>query len=170
MPDEWIRVWGDPALREVASPVLALDDLLRRQVARMQHRLSEAQGAGLAATQVGLLRRLFVFRMSAESPIEVAVNPRITAASTEEATFVEGCLSFPGIVVEVQRPTAVRVACEDVDGRSRILDVEGFGASLLQHEIDHLDGILTLDRAEPAERRRATAELLESTSDTLRAA
>ena len=162
MPDEWIRQCGDPALRAVALPVLDLDDLLRRQIARMQERLDAAQGAGLAATQVGVLRRIFVFRMTIESSIEVAVNPRITAMSAERATFTEGCLSFPGVVVSVDRPVAVRVACEDVDGRSRVLDAEGFGASLLQHELDHLDGILTLDRATPTERRRATRELLDA--------
>jgi peptide deformylase len=75
MPDEWIRQWGDPVLREVAAPVARVDELLRRQIARMQERLAEADGAGLAATQVGWLRRLFVYRLSREHDVDVLVNP-----------------------------------------------------------------------------------------------
>ncbi len=161
MPDDWIRQWGDPTLREVAQPVGGVDELLRRQVVRMQQRLIEAPGAGLAATQVGLLRRLFVFWMSPESDVDVAINPRITASSADRATFVEGCLSFNSVLVAVERPVAVRVECQDLEGRSRAVEVEGYGASLMQHEIDHLDGVLTLDRAHPAERRRAIALLLD---------
>jgi peptide deformylase len=161
MPDEWIRQWGDPALREAAQPVAGVDELLRRQVARMRQRLIEAAGAGLAGTQVGLLRRLFVFRMSPESDLDVAINPRITASSADHAMFCEGCLSFNSVLVAVERPLAVRVEAQDLEGRSRILEVEGYGASLMQHEIDHLDGLLTLDRAHPVERRRAIAALLD---------
>jgi peptide deformylase len=160
MPDEWIRQWGDPTLRELALPLRRADDVLRRQVARMRERLVAADGAGLAATQVGLLRRLFVFRIDAESDVEVLVNPRIVGRSQERATFQEGCLSFNAVVVAVERPAAVRVAGSDLEGRERVLDADGFGASLLQHEIDHLDGILTLDRAAAAERRRAVTALL----------
>jgi peptide deformylase len=160
VPDEWIRQWGDPALRQVAQPVLRADDILRAQVARMRRHLEDVGGAGLAATQVGLLRRVFAFRMDPEHPAEALVNPRIVSRSAERATFHEGCLSFNSIIVAVQRPAAVRVEGEDLDGRALRFDVEGFGASLLQHEIDHLDGILTLDRAEPAERRRAIGALL----------
>jgi peptide deformylase len=160
VPDDWIRQWGDPTLHQVASPVLRADDILRRQVARMRERLDAAEGAGLAATQVGLLRRLFVFRLEPESEIDVLVNPRVVAESRERAVFHEGCLSFNAIAVAVERPAAVRVVGAGLDGRERVLEGEGFGASLLQHEIDHLDGILTLDRAEPAERRRAISVLL----------
>jgi peptide deformylase len=160
VPDEWIRQWGDPALRQVAQPVLRAEDILRAQVARMRRHLEDVGGAGLAATQVGLLRRVFAFRMDPEHPAEALVNPRIVSRSAERATFHEGCLSFNSIIVAVQRPAAVRVEGEDLDGRALRFDVEGFGGSLLQHEIDHLDGILTLDRAEPAERRRAIGALL----------
>jgi peptide deformylase len=162
MPDDWIRQWGDPALRQVAQPIAWADDILRAQVARMRRRLQAAGGAGLAATQVGVLRRVFVFRVDAEDDVDVLVNPRIVARSAERSTFHEGCLSFESIVVAVERPTAVRVEGQDLDGRSVVLDADGFAASLLQHEIDHLDGVLTLDRAEPAERRRAIAALLEA--------
>ena len=160
MPDDWIRQWGDPALREVAAPVAALDDLLRRRVQRMADLLLEADGAGLAATQVGVLRRLFVFRETREAPVGVLVNPRVVSASGEQAAFEEGCLSFMAVTVAVRRPVAVRVEAVDLEGRELTIDAEGGLASLMQHEIDHLDGILTLDRADPGERRRALSVLL----------
>ena len=159
MPDDWIRQWGDPTLRLVAREVDRIDDILRRQVLRMQRRLAAAEGAGLAATQVGLLRRVFVFRLAPEREIEALCNPRIVARADERETFHEGCLSFNTITVAVERPRAVRVEGYDLDGRARTLEVEGFDASLMQHEIDHLDGILTLDRATRAERRRAIRAL-----------
>jgi peptide deformylase len=160
MPDAWIRQWGDPQLHERARIVEVFDDLLREQARRMRERLTEADGAGLAATQVGLLRRLFVFRLTPEHDIDVLVNPRIVSASVERTTFVEGCLSFNTVAVAVERPAAVRIAAQDLDGRPRELEGDGFAASLLQHEIDHLDGILTLDRAGRAERHRAITDLL----------
>jgi peptide deformylase len=160
VPDAWIRQWGDPALRQVALPVDRMDDILRAQVGRMRRTLEDAAGAGLAATQVGLMRRVVVFRTDPEEDVDVLVNPRVLARSEELVTFHEGCLSFESVVVAVERAAAVRVAAEDLDGRARVLEADGFGASLLQHEIDHLDGILTLDRATPAERRRAVAALL----------
>lgn len=163
VPDSWIRQWGDAALREVAAPVAAVDDLLRRRVRRMADLLLEADGAGLAATQVGFLRRLFVFRETRESPVDVLVNPRVVASSGEDAEFEEGCLSFMAVTVALRRPVAVRVEAADLEGRPVAIDAEGPLASLMQHEIDHLDGILTLDRAEPAERRRALAVLLGET-------
>jgi peptide deformylase len=160
VPDDWIREWGDPTLRMVAAPVARVDDPLRRQIRRMQDRLVEADGAGLAATQVGLLRRVFVFRLDPGDPVDVLVNPRIVERSDETAVFVEGCLSFNTVAVAVERAAAVRVQGDDLDGTPRLLDLDGFGASLVQHEIDHLDGILTLDRATPGERRRAIGQLL----------
>jgi peptide deformylase len=160
MPDAWIRQWGDPTLHAVAGAVTSADETLRRQVARMQRMLVEAEGAGLAATQVGLMRRLFVFRLTPEDEADVLVNPRLVAASGGRETFHEGCLSFRDVTVAVERAAAVRVEAQDLEGRARVLELEGFGASLMQHEIDHLDGILTLDRATPEERRRAVTALL----------
>jgi peptide deformylase len=161
MPDDWIRQWGDPVLREVAAPVRSFDDMLRGQVQRMKRRLAEAEGAGLAAPQVGFMRRVVVFRASLEEDIDVLINPAVVAASGEQARFLEGCLSYQSVAVEVSRPVAVRVSAQSIDGAPRTLEVEGYRASLLQHEIDHLDGVLTLDRAEPTERRRAIALLME---------
>ncbi len=165
MPDDWIRQWGDPILREATAPVTLLDDVLRAQVLRMKRRLTAAQGAGLAGPQVGFMRRLFVFRASLDDEIGVLINPQVQAASAERETFVEGCLSYQSIVVAVERPVAVRVQAQSLDGSSLTLDVEGYEASLLQHEIDHLDGILTLDRAKPLERRRAINALLDHARD-----
>ena len=160
MPDDVILQWGNPALYEPARPVDSFDDLLRAQAARLCRRLEAADGAGLAATQVGSLRSMFAFRLSPTHQTDVLVNPRVVRRSREFAMFNEGCLSFNSVLVAVRRPFAVTVAGFDVDGNPRELDCEDFAASLLQHEIDHLDGILTLHRAEPAERYRAVSELL----------
>ena len=160
MPDEWIRQWGDPTLRQVAAPVTAVDEILHRQVTRMMRRLEESAGAGLAATQVGVMRRVFVFRLSVELDVDVLVNPRIVSRSADRVIFHEGCMSFNAVTVAVERSAALRVEGQDLAGRARAFEVEDFGASLVQHEIDHLDGILTLDRAAAEERRRAIRILL----------
>jgi peptide deformylase len=170
VPDDWIRQWGDPTLRAVASPVAVIDDLLRTQVRRMQATLLAANGAGLAATQVGCLRRVFVFRFAPDDPVDAIVNPQVVAASDAQATFVEGCLSFMAVSVAVSRREAVRVRGFGLDGRERVIEAEGPDASLFQHELDHLDGVLTLDRATPQERRRAIAVLLERGRPAYRAA
>src|ERR1051325_4647936 len=99
MPDDWIRQWGDPTLRLVAREVEHVDDILRRQIIRMQRRLAAAGGAGLAATQVGLLRRVFVFRLAPELEIDALVNPRVTASADERTLFHEGCLRFHRVPV-----------------------------------------------------------------------
>jgi peptide deformylase len=159
MPDAWIRQWGDPTLRVAAPEVKTVDDILRAQLARMQQLLVRAGGAGLAATKVGVLRRVFVYRLDPDKAPDALINPRIVSASPDRATFHEGCLSFNAVTVAVERAAAVRVEALDPQGRARVLELEGFGASLMQHEIDHLDGILTLDRAAPGERRRAIRAL-----------
>jgi peptide deformylase len=159
MPDAWIRQWGDPALHERARLVDSFDDLLRAQAARISRLLYSAGGAGLAATQVGVLRRMFAFRIGPEDPIDVMVNPSILDAADELTTFVEGCLSFNSVAVAVRRPSWVRVGGQDIFGVFREMECSGFAASLVQHEIDHLDGVLTLDRADRSERARAVAVL-----------
>lgn len=170
MPDDFILQWGNPALHERARPVEVFDDLLRVQATRLARRLEAAGGAGLAATQVGSLRRLFAFRLNLADAIDVLVNPRVVWRSEQLELFVEGCLSLSSVAVEVWRPYAVRIAGYGVDGEERQLFCDGFGASLMQHEIDHLDGTLTLHRADPAERYRAVCELLASETDGVSAA
>ena len=167
MPDDFIRQWGDPTLYERAEPITIFDELLRARAARLCRTLERADGAGLAATQVGWLRRLFAFRLSGEHTAEVLINPRVVSHSEQVETFVEGCLSFNTVAVAVRRPFAVRVAGLDVYGNRVELECEDFCASLMQHEIDHLDGILTLHRADPAERHRAFTELLARTTNDL---
>lgn len=169
MPDAWIRQWGDPTLRLTAPKVKSIDDILRVQVARMQRLLVQAGGAGLAATQVGLLRRVFVYRLDPDTPPDALINPRVVSASADRATFHEGCLSFNTVTVAVERAAAVQIEALDPQGQIRVLELEGFGASLMQHEIDHLDGILTLDRATPDERRRAIRALSTERRDALAA-
>jgi peptide deformylase len=160
MPDDFILQWGNPALHERAIAVENVDDLARAQARRLARKLEEVDGAGLAATQVGSLRCMFAMRRSPEHPTEVLINPEVVWQSPETVLFPEACLSFNSIWVAVRRPYAVRVTGLDPDGNPRELECEGFEASLLQHEIDHLDGLLTLDRAAPAVRQRAIAELL----------
>jgi peptide deformylase len=163
MPDDFILQWGSPALYERACPVESFDDLLRAQAMRLCRRLEAAAGADLAATQVGLLRRLFAFRFGPDHDPDVIVNPRVVRRSQDLASFDEGCLSFDSVLVTVQRPFAVTVAGYDVFGNARELECAGFASSLMQHEIDHLDGVLTLHRADPSERYRAITELLAAT-------
>jgi len=170
MPDDFIRPWGDPALYERAEPIAIFDDLLRARAARLCRTLEHADGAGLAATQVGWLRRLFAFRLGREQTADVLVNPRVVWHSEQVETFVEGCLSFSAVPVAVRRPFAVRIEGFDVYGNRVELECEDFSASLMQHEIDHLDGILTLHRADRAERHRAITELLSGTTGDLLAA
>ena len=149
--------------REAAVPVSSFDDLLRAQANRLTRRLDEADGAGLAATQVGFMRRLFAFRASLDAPIEVLVNPIVSAASSDHTVFLEGCLSYQSVVVTVSAQSPFewrRKLSEGSRGSSRS---KAMRQNLLQHEIDHLDGILTIDRAEPAERRRAIGALVEGT-------
>jgi peptide deformylase len=167
MPDDYILQWGNPALYEQAPPVKVFDDLLRAQATRLSHRLEAVDGAGLAATQVGSLRRMFAFRLGPEHDTDVLVNPRVVWRSPEHELFVEGCLSFNSVLVAVRRPFAVRVVGCDLAGNEREIEGENFASSLMQHEIDHLDGILTLHRAAPAERRRAITELLTQDAEAI---
>ncbi len=170
MPDDYILQWGNPALYEHARPVEVFDDLLRARAARLCRRLEAADGAGLAATQVGSLRRMFAFRLSPEHETQVLVNPRVVWQSEEIALFTEGFLSFNTVAVEVRRPYAVRIRGYDIDGNDHEFECEDFGAFFRQHEIDHLDGILTLRRADPAERYRAITALLAPETNAVRAA
>ena len=155
-----VRKWGDPVLRERARPVEAFDDALRTEVARMTALLEDALGAGLAATQIGVLSRVFVYRMP-EGPMQVMVNPQITWASEECERFEEGCLSLPGVWFEVERPQRVRVRACDEHGTERELEVEGAEADVIQHELDHLDGVLVLDRVAQEQRKAAIRRLRE---------
>jgi peptide deformylase len=154
-----IRQFGDPVLRTPALPVTRFDVALREEVARMGAIMHDARGVGLAAPQLGALRRLLVFRDEEHGEVTALCNPRIVWRSDEEETDVEGCLSLGEIVVEVPRAVAVRVEAQAVDGSPLTLEPESYRARVIQHEMDHLDGVLILDRTAPEQRREALRAL-----------
>jgi peptide deformylase len=154
-----VRQLGDPVLRIPATEVTVFDDALREEVARMELIMDEAHGAGLAAPQLGALRRILVYRLRDDDRPRVLINPRVTWSSDETEIDVEGCLSIGEITVEVPRAVALRVEALDDDGEPVRLEAEGFEARVVQHEMDHLDGILILDRTTKEQRREALREL-----------
>ncbi len=152
-----IRQYGDPALRMKAREVESFDEDLLRLVERMTALMHEAQGVGLAATQVGVLRRLFVFVYDEED--RVLVNPVITATSDEVSVDDEGCLSLRDVLVPVERSVAVTIEGFDAVGSPVELALELPTARIVQHELDHLDGVLIIDRTDDESRRAALAKL-----------
>jgi peptide deformylase len=153
-----IRQYPDPVLRMEARPVEEFDDDLQRLVARMKDLMEDANGVGLAATQVGVLRRVFVFSPE-EDHVFALVNPTLTDQAEETDTDDEGCLSIQGVTVPVPRSTAVRLEGFDEQGKEVAYDLDGMAARIAQHEFDHLDGKLMLDRTTPDARREAMAAL-----------
>src|SRR5215212_5807568 len=149
-----IRQYPDPVLRMEARAVEAFDDDLLRLVARMKDLMKEANGVGLAATQVGVLRRVFVFAPDDERVLAL-VNPVLPKRGDESDVDDEGCLSIQGVSVPVERSTAVRLEGLDEQGNDVAYDFEGMAARVVQHEFDHLDGTLMLDRTTPEARREA---------------
>ena len=156
-----VRKFGDPVLKSRAVEVEGFDEALRAEIDRMGLLMEDAIGVGLAANQVGLLRRFFVYRVSDEGPLQALVNPVIDWSSDEEETFEEGCLSLPQVVVEVTRPAQIRVSAQDGFGEPLKLEVDGLEARVIQHELDHLDGVLIIDRTTRAQRREAMRDLRE---------
>jgi peptide deformylase len=148
-----IRQYGDPVLRMRAEPVEAFDEELRRVTDRMLALMHDAEGIGLAATQVGILRRFFVCSLNDED--RVLVNPTITPVGDETESDLEGCLSLGPVRVPVNRLTKVKIEAFDVEGRPVSLDLEGLPARVVQHELDHLDGKLVLERTDAEARREA---------------
>jgi peptide deformylase len=155
----FIRRIGDPVLKSSATPVDRFDDSLRRQVSRMAGLMNDALGVGLAAPQLGLSQRLLVYRVGPDAPLIALVNPRVEWASDDTEALDEGCLSIPGISVDVERPVYVRVRAQDEEGEERLVEASGLEARVIQHELDHLDGVLILDRTTRDERKRALREL-----------
>jgi peptide deformylase len=154
-----IRTFGDPVLKTRAAPVEIFDESLSRLAEEMLITMREREGVGLAANQVGRLKRVLV--AAVEDQEYVIVNPTIeeTARSTEKD--FEGCLSIPGIQVEVERPTAVTISGQDASGAPLHLEASGLLARVLQHEVDHLDGVLILDRTDRQSRKDAMREMRE---------
>lgn len=147
----------DEGLRETAAAIDTFDAPLRELVRSMIATMQAARGIGLAGPQVGQGRRLFVVQVPENEPI-VFVNPRIVAASPDETKYEEGCLSIPGVYADVTRPTAVTVVAQDASGTEFRLDAEGLLARVIQHEADHLNGVLFIDYLPRRRRERLLAD------------
>jgi peptide deformylase len=154
-----LRTFGDPVLKTRAAPVEAFDESLARLAEEMLATMREREGVGLAANQVGRLKRILV--AAVEDQEYVIVNPTIEERARSTEMDLEGCLSIPGIQVEVERPTAVTVSGQDASGAPLRLAASGLLARVLQHEIDHLDGVLILDRTDRQSRKNAMREMRE---------
>jgi peptide deformylase len=158
----YVRKLGDPVLRARAVPVDRFDERLAAEVERMGELMVDAIGVGLAATQLGILHRVLVYRVNAEDPVTALVNPEIEWRSDELESAEEGCLSLPGVHVEVERPARVRVRARDEKGEELQIEAEALTARVIQHEVDHLDGILILDRISREARKEAMREMREA--------
>jgi peptide deformylase len=152
-----IRIFGDPILREKAKPVRKIDKSISNLAKRMLETMRAEKGVGLAATQVGVLERICVCDPG-ENPM-VLINPEIIEVSEEKEIVEEGCLSLPGVTVNIPRFKKIKVKALDLKGNVQIIEAEDILARIIQHEIDHLNGNLILDRASKEERRKALAEL-----------
>ncbi len=154
-----IRQYPDAVLRMRANEVEQFDDDLARLADKMAHLMRDAHGVGLAATQVGVLQRLFVFQARDEEDVTAIVNPRITKRSDGVAVADEGCLSLQGVLVPVERALDVTVEGQDLAGAPLRLELDEMDARVVQHEIDHLDGVLMLERTTDEARREALGTL-----------
>jgi peptide deformylase len=155
-----IRTFGDPVLKEKCLDVAELGDDLKALIQDMIDSLPKPGGAGLSANQIGVVKRVFIY--DDEGEIRACINPRILNASEETEEDLEGCLSLPGVGVPVQRHTAVELEYQDERGKSHLIKAEGWLARVFQHEIDHLDGKLILDRTDRESRVEALQELQEN--------
>jgi peptide deformylase len=154
-----VRKFGDPVLRTKARPIERVDDALREEIERMGELMNDAMGVGLAATQLGVLHRLLVYRVQQDAPVNALINPEIEWRGNEQEIAEEGCLSLPAVHVEVERPIHVRVIATDERGEPIVIEASGLEARVIQHEVDHLDGVLILDRT-PREQRKEAMRVL----------
>jgi len=151
-----IRTFGDPVLKTRAAPVESFDESLVRLTQDMLATMRDNEGVGMAANQVGRLKRVFVAAI--EDDEYVIVNPVLSDWSETTESAQEGCLSIPGILVDVERPTGVTVSGQDLSGEPLQIEASDLLARVLQHEVDHLDGVLILDRTDRPSRRAAMRE------------
>jgi peptide deformylase len=156
-----VRKLGDPVLRTRAREVDRFDEELRDEVRRMGQLMHDAMGIGLAAPQVGVSHRVLVYRVEPDSPLNALVNPEIEWSGEETEVLEEGCLSIPAVHVEVERPVHVRVRAKDEQGEDIRIEASGLEARVIQHELDHLDGVLILDRTTKEQRKAAMRALRE---------
>ncbi|MBV9605212.1 MAG: peptide deformylase [Solirubrobacterales bacterium] len=157
-----IRSFGDPVLRTKARKIDRIDDALRDEVERMGRLMDDALGVGLAATQVGVVHRLLVYRVQQQSPLAALINPELEWSGRDTEAMEEGCLSLPGVHVEVDRPIHVRVRALNEFGEPIVIEASGLEARVIQHEMDHLDGVLILDRTSRDQRKEAMRTLREA--------
>lgn len=161
-----LSLYPAPVLRRVAAPVEAFDEDLARVVEAMFRRMRESHGVGLAAPQVGLDRRILVLNPTGEEADDlVLVNPTLKGLAGAQTLFDEGCLSFPGIFAEIRRPERCTVEAQDLAGNRFEREFDGFTSRIVQHEHDHLEGILLVDRMSPADKVRNKAALAELVED-----
>ena len=164
-----LTLYPEPILRKQADLVTAFDAALKATVAAMFERMVESKGVGLAAPQVGLKLRILVLNPTGEKADDlVLVNPSITARSGPDTTFDEGCLSFPGIYAEIRRPDRCTVTAWDTDGNKIEREFDGFVSRIIQHEYDHLEGVLLVDRMSPADKLKNRTALDELVGDYLK--
>jgi peptide deformylase len=156
--------FGDPVLKSKASPVTEFSPELRAEVERMIQIMRDAMGVGLAANQLGGLRRVLVFQTGPDMEPTALVNPEVEWLSEETVVAEEGCLSLPRVSMDVERPLHARIAGRDTEGEPVVLEASGLEARVLQHEIDHLDGVLILDRTTREQRKGALRALREGGS------
>jgi peptide deformylase len=156
-----VRQYPDPVLRMKANDVEEIDDSVTGLVERMKGLMSEARGVGLAAPQLGILRRVLVYQAGEEEPVVALVNPRLVESGGELVADAEGCLSLgaASVIVEVERPATIVVEGKSPEGDDLRIEAEGLAARVIQHELDHLDGVLIIDRTSPEQRREALAKL-----------
>ena len=160
----YVRQFGDPVLKSRAMTVSRFDDDLREQIRGMGEIMNDAFGIGLAATQLGKLNRVLVYRVEQDSPAIALVNPELEWSGDELETAEEGCLSLRGVLVDVERPVHVRVRAQDEQGDEVVVEASGLEARVIQHEMDHLDGVLILDRTSRDQRKQAMRALREQTA------
>jgi peptide deformylase len=160
-----VRKYGDPALRSRARSVEVFDGALADEVRRMGQLMTDALGIGLAATQLGVMHRVLVYRVDPDGPLAALVNPELEWASDELETLEEGCLSLPNVGVDVERSVHVRVRALDEHGAPLLIEASGLEARVIQHEIDHLDGVLILDRTSREQRKQAMKDMREARGD-----
>jgi peptide deformylase len=160
-----VRKWGDPVLKTRARAVDRFDGTLRAEVDYMRRIMHDAYGVGLAAPQIGTSNRVLVYRVQPESPIVALVNPEIEWTGKETEILEEGCLSLPNVHVDVERPVYVRTRAVDEHGETVVVEASGLEARVIQHEVDHLDGVLMIERCPREQRKEAIRILREQSSD-----
>ena len=159
-----VRKWGDPVLKTRARAVDQFDEALQAEVDYLRRIMHDSYGVGLAAPQIGTSNRVLVYRVQPESLIVALVNPEVEWAGRETEVVEEGCLSLPNVHVDVERPVHVRARAIDEHGEAVVIEASGLEARVIQHEVDHLDGVLMIERCPRDQRKEAIRLLREQSS------